>query len=81
MVDNLSRWAGFELLGSVNFVPIRSKLGQSVANVVVVSVAWSAAVGAPFWRSMVLFWAITDDVELKGSSIEGLMSVGHRGSS
>ena len=48
MVDDLSRWAGFELSGLANFGPIRSKLGRSVAEVMMVAVEWSAAVGAPF---------------------------------
>ena len=59
-----------------NFGPIWSKLGRSIADVVVVAVVWLAAVGALFWRSMVLFWTIqlmsvTDDGESKGLSIGG----------
>ena len=55
MVDDLSRWAGFELLGLANFGTIWSKLGRSVADVVVVAGALSAAVGAPCGRSIVPF--------------------------
>ena len=76
MADDVSRWVRFKLSGSANFGPIWSKLGRSVAEVMMVAVEWSVAVGAPFWRSMVLFWTIrlmsfTDDGELKRSSIEG----------
>ena len=56
MVDNLSRWAEFKLSGSASFGLIWLKLGRSVANAVVVAVAWSAAVGAPCGRSIVPFW-------------------------
>ena len=55
MADNVSRWVRFELSGSANFGPICSKLERSVATVVVVAVALSAAVGAPCGRSIVLF--------------------------
>ena len=48
MVDHLSRWAGFELSGLANFGPIWSKLGRSVAEVMMVAVEWLAADGAPF---------------------------------
>ena len=87
MVDDLSRWAGFELSGSANFGPIWSKLGRSVANVVVVVVAWLAAVGAPCERSIVPFWGrvrtILLPVERSGRVRPGscLVTGGHRGSS
>ena len=89
MVDDLSRWAGFELLGLANFGTIWSKLGRSVADVVVVAVAWLAAVGAPCGcgRSIVPFgervWTILLPVELgrRVRPAKGLMSIGHRGSS
>ena len=48
MADNVSRWVWFELSGSANFGPICSKLEQSVAEVMMVAVEWSAAVGALF---------------------------------
>ena len=55
MADNVSRWVRLELSGSANFGPVLSKLGRSVAIVVVVVVALSAAVGAPCERSIVPF--------------------------
>ena len=55
MADDVSRWVRFESSNLANFCPISTKLERSVAFVVAVVVAESAAAGAPFWRSIVSF--------------------------
>ena len=62
--DGQSRRVAMGLLIAVEAGPvwlIRSVPGHSVADAGVVAVAWSAAVGAPFVRSMVLFGTIPVD--------------------
>ena len=56
MADVVSRWVRCRLPGLVQSGPIQSEPDQSVADIVVVPVAWSVAGGAPFVRSMFLFW-------------------------
>ena len=55
MADDMSGSVRYELSDLANFGPIPSKLGRSVAFVVVVVVAWSADAGAPCERSIVPF--------------------------
>ena len=50
----MAKWVRFELSGSANFGLIWSGLEKSVVVAVMVFVRQLAAVGAPFWRSMVL---------------------------
>ena len=48
MAGDVSRWVRFESSRSANFGPISTKLERSVAEVMMVAVASSETIGAPF---------------------------------